>query len=69
MPACTSCGRSAGHFDGCPLSVTGTLQADATGALTLVRTVNTDAPICGPARLNDTLDRLTQTLYERCREW
>lgn len=67
MPACTSCGKPAGHFDGCPLSVTDTLQADATGALTLVRTVNTDAPIRCPARLNDALDRLTQQLTERCR--
>lgn len=25
--------------------------------------------ICGPARLNDSLDRLAQTLNERCREW
>ena len=70
MPACASCGMTAPqHFSGCPLSVTDTLQADATGALTLVRTVNADAPICGPAILGDRLDRLTQTLYERCREW
>lgn len=69
MPACTSCGMTAGHFANCPLSVTDTLQADATGALRLVRTVNTDAPICGPERLGDTLDRYTQTLAEREREW
>ena len=70
MTACTSCGMTAPqHFANCPLSVTDTLQADATGALTLVRTVNTDAPICGAPRLGDRLDRLTQTLNERCREW
>ena len=69
MTACTSCGMTAPqHFSGCPLSVTDTLQADATGALTLVRTVNPDAPICGPATLNDRLDRLTQQLHERCRD-
>lgn len=70
MPACTSCGMTAPqHFSNCPLSVTDTLQADATGALRLVRTVNEDAPICGPAILNDTLDRYAQTLAERTREW
>lgn len=68
MTACTSCGMTAGHFSNCPLSVTDTLVTDATGALTLQRTPNTDTPICGPARLNDTLDRLTQQLYERCRD-
>lgn len=30
-------------------------------------TQDDDAPICGPAILNDRLDRLTQTLNERCR--
>jgi hypothetical protein len=70
MTACTSCGRSSGqHFDNCPLSVTDALVTDATGALTLQRTPNTDTPICGPAMLNDRLDRLTQTLAERTREW
>ncbi|QCG93949.1 hypothetical protein E6C67_08350 [Azospirillum sp. TSA2s] len=69
MPACLHCGKTAGHFDGCPLSVTDALVSDATGALTLRRTVNTDAPICGPARLNDSLDKLAQTLAERTREW
>ncbi|MFP5513332.1 MAG: hypothetical protein ACLGJC_09650 [Alphaproteobacteria bacterium] len=69
MTACTSCGMTAGHFSNCPLSVTDTLVTDATGALALRRTANTDPPICGPATLNDRLDRLTQTLNERCREW
>lgn len=69
MPACTSCGMTAGHFSNCPLSVTDALVSDATGALTLRRTVNTDAPICGPKGLNDSLDRLAQTLAERERSW
>ncbi|PWC54669.1 hypothetical protein TSA6c_00030 [Azospirillum sp. TSA6c] len=30
-------------------------------------TENGDVPICGPAILNDSLDRLTQQLFERCR--
>lgn len=68
MTACTSCGMTAPqHFSNCPLSVTDTLVTDATGALTLRRTANTDPPICGPAILGDRLDRLTQTLNERCR--
>lgn len=68
MPACTSCGRSAGHFDGCPLSVTDELVTGTDGTLTLRRTANTDPPICGPKRLGDRLDRYAQTLAERERE-
>lgn len=67
MPACTSCGMTAGHFSNCPLSVTDTLVSDATGALSLRRTVD-DAPICGPATLNDRLDRYAQQLTERRRD-
>lgn len=69
MPACLDCGLSGRHFDGCPLSVTDELVTDSDGTLTLRRTVNTDAPICGPERLGDRLDRIERQVAERSREW
>ncbi|WP_376960124.1 hypothetical protein ABNQ39_20650 [Azospirillum sp. A26] len=132
MPACLDCGRSAGHFDGCPSApelgtiaristrqayvviersngleavemtddagfyapppnvgdvlirlADGTLAHRASSAAPMVHmtTVGYGVPlsdvadhpdnvaICGPAILNDRLDRMTQTLNERTREW
>lgn len=65
MTACLHCGMSApSHFANCP---TGLTLVGERGP-ELHRTVTEDdAPICGPARLNDRLDRLAQQLYERCR--
>ncbi|WP_395454762.1 hypothetical protein ACHMW5_13670 [Azospirillum melinis] len=62
--------RAAGFYD--PAPSPGDLlirQADGTLSHRPARSVteNDEAPICGPAILNDSLDRLTQQLFERCR--
>lgn len=64
--------RDAGFYDP-PPAIGDTLIRLADGTLSHRParhvTDNDEAPICGPAILNDRLDRLTQQLTERCREW
>ncbi|PWC96950.1 hypothetical protein [Azospirillum sp. TSO5] len=64
--------RDAGFYDP-PPAIGDTLIRLADGTLShrpaRSATHNDDMPICGPAALNDSLDRLAQTLAEREREW
>ena len=63
--------RDADFYDR-PPNVGGTLIILADGSLSHrpARSVtrNDDAPICGPERLGDRLDRISQQLTERCRD-